>query len=106
MLDLLFLDIILFMCVAILSAGIVVMSDKGFLGIRLQKFLSVQTIGELLVSIFMVVGIIMLIINLFLAFINYFLCLGPVSIEPHCIIDKTTTASDPVRYWPSGTAQT
>lgn len=104
MFDLIFLNFIFFLCVIILALGTLFISSKGFIGIWSQKFLSVNTIGELFVSMIMVVGIIMLIINLFLVFIHYYVSIVQLSIEPYCEIDKTI--ADPVRYWPPGTAQT
>lgn len=106
MFNLILLNVMLYLCTVILSLMIIFMSYKGFFGVKLQKFLAINSMGELFVSIVMVVGILMFIINLIVVFINIIINIDYHSIDYSCVIDKNNNTQDPVRYWPSGTAQT
>ncbi len=106
MLNLFFLKFFLFICVFILSLLIVFMSHRGFFGIFLHKFLGGNRIGELFVSVVMVVGVLMFISNLFLMVYNYFISLDSLGIGYSCVVDENSNTADPVRYWPTGTKMT
>ena len=93
-----------------LSAIIVLFSNKNYLGSFLKNFCYSNTLSEIFVSTIIVSGVLMLVLHINFLLINYFLTLfnfGLPQIDhlTCSVLDKNSVAQDPIRYWPSGVAQ-
>ena len=84
----------------------IVLGVMGRYGVIRSKFLHSKTAGELIIVIIMVSFILMVSVNILYLIINYFLCINNLNTYTSCVIDNNSNAQDPVRFWPSGTAQT
>ena len=105
-LELLIIKYFLTLVIFILSTLVSIAGKYGLLGVSLQKILNYRTKVELIVVIVMVSGILMVCANILYLIINYFLSINNLNSYASCIIDSNSNAQDPVRFWPSGTAQT
>ena len=110
MLYLFFIKFLIVISVFFLSAIIVLLSNKNYLGSFLKNFCYSNTLSEIFVSTIIVSGVLMLLLNISFVLINYFITLANSALPQldhlTCtVLDKNSVAQDPIRYWPSGIAQ-
>lgn len=102
--ELFYLKFILGLVIILLSICMIYLGKSGLFGSNLQKFLNYNSLSELIFVTVMVSGVFMLLANLLFLIHNYLFNLNNLGLS---LIDKTgPPAQDPVRFWPSGTAQT
>ena len=106
LLQLIYLKYLLFIVTIILSIGISFLGKSGYLGVRLQTFFNYKSLGELFLVVVMVSSILMLFINSIIIIYSYFYIVNNINVCVSSGIDERVNAPDPVRFWPSGTAQT
>ena len=111
MVNLIIFNIFLYIAVLLLSLLIIFISKKGYLTLRFKNYCLSNSLGEFIILLFIISGIIMFILHILLIIlIPAFLVPGGGTL----IINKSglvlmvndTNTQDPVRWWPSGTPQT
>lgn len=98
---LIILNILLFLCIIILASLLIYTSKSGFLGLTLKIFCKTDNKTDYFVLLIIFFSLIMAVVHLLLAFMNYFINDLPVD-----FLFSNVSDQDPVRWWPSGTPQT
>jgi len=98
MLKLISLNVILYLSVIILVLLFIHISNKGLLGLRLQKFCNSNSKIEKFLLFLMIFSILMFLIELLFVYNKIF--------KPEYLhVIENNSTQDPVRWWPSGTPQ-
>ena len=104
--NLILLNIYIYISILLLSLLTLFASKKGYLGSKLKKYCISSSLGEDIILLFIISAPIIFILHLLL--INYSLLINNKT-EIILMVNNTnqgTNTQDPVRWWPSGTAQT
>ena len=99
---LIYLNIIFYISIIILSLLFIYISKKGFLGLTAKIFCKSESFYKNIILLFLILSIITLVINIFFTIIQFF------NIKPEYLYinDNNSNNQDLLRLWPSGTPQT
>jgi hypothetical protein len=104
---LIILNIFIYITVLLLSLLIILISKRGYLTLRFKNYCLTNTLEEFIVLLFIISGIIMFILYLFLYILTPALygLINDNSGFLYMVNDTNSNTQDPVRWWPSGTPQ-